>query len=898
MEYDMTQSDARLNEAFRDLARRASAVDVNHGPHQAGGRSRFALGGPGRGRGLVPALAFAVLAAIAGFGGWQLLVDDGPDSNIATTDDDTPADDDGTDDGDGTATTNGQSLGAFTAVSGAPDDAFVLVEVGDGTEAGFPSVLNSWVALPPDARGALPDGEGGVFYVTNDAVVHQDPGGVPVQLATAERAPRIVAARTVDDRPAALIRVDNAVVAFFADGSRADVMLDPDRFDGAVEEVAIDGSVLAAVTLDGDGQLAVQLVSLTDGSVRTVIGPLDSEAIDAPIDVALAGDRLVVGTVDTVNVYSLEADDFADPIDSFPMPGSPDDSGWWSFDGAGDADGARLIINLAEAALTIDLETGDRAVVPGVTDWVRSAHWADAPDTSTITDPLDVAAGDRYRVDTDAVEADRTDPFLNVRSAAGAGQPLVAKLPPTYRGLRATGRSVQTADGATWLEFELLHPVRYTGEVSDGGFATNPTGWVNGALTVALPDGIGVGLDEVPGCFQGEPGRVGGGLSGEAFVYGLESRFLSDSCLRVVLTVGAGQTSYSWSDIPTGTGPASGLPSIIATSVGSQGSTIDLGQTRSAWPRATETDDGVYVVRGADGNLELVVPLGADGAELTSLPELGVVVIDLSIRGPAPMADRLVVLTEDPLIGAGSVSVVGIARPFEASLGVALVDADDEPVTAVFSGSAFLGTMRSDQYAVETNDWTDAWGRFALKVDGLDPGQYTLLLDGEGGIESPSPTRISFTVTTGPTDDPSPPSEAESAVARALVSFARGGSFADLPLADEVTLGLGLDEQQTRSRAELADRDNWTFDATEGFGGFVGPFNVLDTLSAGWVEFSAGPMNFCAAPPKIWPADWQALDQVNIEPVGIDSCIAWYGISLFLNGDGEIEVVVLDLFGP
>ena len=112
-----------------------------------------------------------------------------------------------------------------------------------------------------------------------------------------------------------------------------------------------------------------------------------------------------------------------------------------------------------------------------------------------------------------------------------------------------------------------------------------------------------------------------------------------------------------------------------------------------------------------------------------------------------------------------------------------------------------------------------------------------------------------------------------------------------------MTLGLGLVHQETFSRAELENRSNWVIDV-ESFQGFEGPFDVLQRLDDGQVSFSAGPIPYCAGPPRDWPTEWDALSQVNIEPVGIDSCIAWYGVHLFRNNDGEIEVIVLDLFGP
>ncbi|MCP5030635.1 MAG: hypothetical protein GY939_02455, partial [Actinomycetia bacterium] len=47
-----------------------------------------------------------------------------------------------------------------------------------------------------------------------------------------------------------------------------------------------------------------------------------------------------------------------------------------------------------------------------------------------------------------------------------------------------------------------------------------------------------------------------------------------------------------------------------------------------------------------------------------------------------------------------------------------------------------------------------------------------------------------------------------------------------------------------------------------------------------------------------WPAEYDGLRQINIEPIGIDSCISWFGVSVFLDSSDQIAGVVLDLFGP
>ncbi|MDH3303081.1 MAG: Gmad2 immunoglobulin-like domain-containing protein [Acidimicrobiia bacterium] len=525
-------------------------------------------------------------------------------------------------------------------------------------------------------------------------------------------------------------------------------------------------------------------------------------------------------------------------------------------------------------------------------------------DTDTTADgengnniPAVGEAGARFRVDTAKVAADTSDPFLNVRRAPDAGAELLAKLPPTYRGVVLTGESATADDGATWFQVRLIDPVRVNlGEPLHGG---QPVGWVNAAFLIPLEDGLAVGTDEVPACaFLPEESGTFGGLAGSGYVYALESRTFGDDCLRVVVTLSAGSNPFLWEEVPAGTGPAGALPDAFVSSSGGNGVTLELGDNiASAWPSATETDDGVYIARSTDGTVDLVTPVPVGRVGVTPLADSGILVIDMEVAGDAPQTGRFVALTDQPAVGAGTVTVTGLARPFEANLGVSIVDDDGQPVAALYSGSAALGTLRSTEYGVQTTDWTEAWGRFAVTAADLQPGSYTMLLDGEGGVETPTRTAVPFTITEPPTSSTGEPDADDQAAAQALVRFAQGGPVTDLGLAAEVTLGLGLDHQETFTRAQLANRDNWVIDVDE-FDGFVGPFDILERLADGRVTFSSGPIPHCAGPPLDWPTEWDALSQVNIEPVGVDSCIAWYGVSLFRNNNGEVEVVVLDLYGP
>ena len=523
--------------------------------------------------------------------------------------------------------------------------------------------------------------------------------------------------------------------------------------------------------------------------------------------------------------------------------------------------------------------------------------------TDDDPDPADGIGGEatgerqRLRVATELIEADSADPFLNVRLTPGADGELLAKLPATYTGIEATGAVETTADGGTWIEVVLRDPVPVT--TVEGDQRRPPPGWVNRAFVETMSDGLAVGTDEVPACGSGldriDPGpdRLDDG-----YLYALESGIVADGCLRVILTFGSGSAPFVWDELPSSTGPAAELPQVITTMSGGFGVSIDLGVTDGAWPGATQTNDGAYAVRLDDGSLDLVTPLPVDGVTTTALTERGIVVVDLSLGdGERPPAGAGVALTRPVLAGSGTVDIVGVARPFEANLGVTVEDSAGRAVDAVFSGGDHLGTLRGTEYGVGTTDWTEAWGAFALRIEGLAAGDYVVVLNADGGADDPDTLRLPITLDSGG-EPPSIPSDAELAAAQALLDLARGGDVDRVPLADEVHLGLGAQSPfTTASRPELADRATWTA-PDELFNGFTGPFNALDRLGTTGLRFTSGQAPHCAGPPLTWPGEYGAYRQVNIEPVGIDSCIQWFAVHLFLDDDDRIAAVVLDLWAP
>ncbi len=143
------------------------------------------------------------------------------------------------------------------------------------------------------------------------------------------------------------------------------------------------------------------------------------------------------------------------------------------------------------------------------------------------------------------------------------------------------------------------------------------------------------------------------------------------------------------------------------------------------------------------------------------------------------------------------------------------------------------------------------------------------------------------------------PTDDDRDLVAAFLAHAAGPSAstaAAMPFADEVDLGLRDQIITTLGASERADPSQWVLDVPE-FEGFAGPFSVLD-VAAEPVFVTVGSHARCAAPPAPPPPDVAELRHVSIQPEEATSCLEWWTVDFYVDADGLVRVVTLDLFGP
>jgi len=136
----------------------------------------------------------------------------------------------------------------------------------------------------------------------------------------------------------------------------------------------------------------------------------------------------------------------------------------------------------------------------------------------------------------------------------------------------------------------------------------------------------------------------------------------------------------------------------------------------------------------------------------------------------------------------------------------------------------------------------------------------------------------------------------------ALIAFARSpgeATWAVIPLAESVELGLGETLHTKRSARELRQPGAWLLNL-DLFRARAGTSSALELIAAeeGRLRVTHGPHPHCASPPVPPPPAVAALDRVVVQPAAPDGCLDWWTVDAFVNGDGDIEAVTLDLWEP
>lgn len=162
-------------------------------------------------------------------------------------------------------------------------------------------------------------------------------------------------------------------------------------------------------------------------------------------------------------------------------------------------------------------------------------------------------------------------------------------------------------------------------------------------------------------------------------------------------------------------------------------------------------------------------------------------------------------------------------------------------------------------------------------------------------------TSAAVTTTSAAATTTPAPSASDLALVAAFIEFARSTTdetFAELSLADAVTLGLGIQTLSSVRAEDLRQPESWVFDV-DLFRAYTGPFSALTLLeSLGPHQVQVGEHPHCAGPPQPSPLGFEDYKRVSVQPTGMDSCLNWFTIDFFVASDNEVEAITLDLWEP
>lgn len=148
-------------------------------------------------------------------------------------------------------------------------------------------------------------------------------------------------------------------------------------------------------------------------------------------------------------------------------------------------------------------------------------------------------------------------------------------------------------------------------------------------------------------------------------------------------------------------------------------------------------------------------------------------------------------------------------------------------------------------------------------------------------------------------------------LAKRLIDIAVRGPQESSPLSDNaLQLGLAGEALMSRTPEQLQDRSGWELRRPRVFRALVGPFSALDVLArhadetrkAGRGAFVVTDYDFgrCGSGAIGSPAEMQRYRRVSIRPAPAtyDSCLEWFAVDLYVDGDGSVRGVTLDFYEP
>ncbi len=389
-----------------------------------------------------------------------------------------------------------------------------------------------------------------------------------------------------------------------------------------------------------------------------------------------------------------------------------------------------------------------------------------------------------------------------------------------------------------------------------------------------------------------------------ALVPVLRSASIDSGTELELLTASLGEAVASLLSEPTQTGYSSSFPALepdasISVSLSGSVATLEL-------PIEFEAGGGTSSMIGRLAQLVFTA---------TQFPDIDSVILTrnsvpievfsgegIVLDGPQTRADYLgtdqLIYVDTPAIGSvvGSpFTISGHANTFEATVEWELTRLDGTPITGGFT-TATCGN--------------GCWGDFSIDVE------YVLEEDTEGFVnvfETSAedgrrqhvlryPVTLTAAEWSGPPEESAVPSSPdETAIMDTLVTFAQdpsAESYAGIPFADEVALGLGPDIVRTVPAADLANPAAWVMDIDlfRARSGTTSIFNLFDADRPR--RTVTGEHLHCASPPVAAPTGLEGLIRISTQPLDATSCLEWFTVDLFVNADGEIEAVTLDLYEP